>query len=137
MGREFKSIEVNRVQALTLREKVLPFANLTHASISTGQIEEFCKRVYIALIKLESPHHEHINLPLSADECFLINQFVSVEDNEDAAALLRQTWCVIYEYEYGYPPSVASDIETILSGLDIDNDKETRDAQRAEQQLQD
>lgn len=127
MSRQFKCIELTPNTALLLREAIRPYANLSHARISTGEIEDFCERLYVALIKLE--HEEIINISMSLADCFLINNFLSIEDNEDARPLLRQTWAVTYEYSKGYPPDVESAVNDILAGLSESPVEETENAE--------
>lgn len=121
--REFASLCLTVADCLYLREAIRPYPT-TSESIPPTALQEFCRRLYLALHWLESdPRQTEVNFPVGETDIFVINQYLSVEDNDRARSLLHQTRQAFYETDSGKPSiTIASDEEMkrLLSGVTLD-----------------
>jgi hypothetical protein len=111
--RQFLCIEITREDALVLREVMRPFDEHSIPESLRPYLAKFSIRLYDALIDLEKK--EAVNIPVSEEECLLINQKVGNEDYGGALGLLRQTWAVLYELKNDMPPGMGFDIESLIT----------------------
>jgi len=116
--RQFLCIEITREDALVLREVMRPFDEHSIPESLRPYLAKFSIRLYDALIDLEQK--EAVNIPVSEEECLLLNQKLGNEDYGGAVALLRQSWAVLYELKHNVPPGIGFDISEILKGTEED-----------------
>ena len=107
MSRQYRCIELTPTQLLSVREVIRPF-HTTNNVLETIIIIDFCKKLYMAYIQLQTKELKEINIAMSEDECLLVNQFIGAEDFEGSLDILRQTWSVLYELENEVPPQYES-----------------------------
>ena len=106
--RQFGCIEISELDAMLLRDAVRPLAKVDPYEPAT--LIRFCEKLYDALLRLKAEAIDLINISLEEHEALFLNQFVGNEDWQGAAALLEQSWLVLYErrYQRPYPRSAAA-----------------------------
>jgi len=125
MTRQFRCIAVTKSDSLGLRELIRPFDS-TLPDFAKPVLTKLATKIYAALIELERV--EEVNIPMSEDECLIVNQRIGNEEWDGSLALLRQTWAVVYEWANDMPPSTAFLLEEIL------NTETTEDAEDADRE---
>lgn len=96
--RQFGCIEINRTDALLLRDAIRPLAKVE--PFETRMAMQFCEKLYGAILKMKVQDIDTINVPLEEYEVFFINQFISNDDWANSLAILEQTWLVLHELRH-------------------------------------
>lgn len=82
---------------------------------------KFCGKLYEAARRAMQDDVESVSIELTPGDCYLINQYVSVDDFNGAAKILLQTWAILREFESHVPNAV----EQSLADVELDPSAET------------
>lgn len=95
LGRQLRSLKLDRVACAGLREAVRPYSAQPYSI-------NFCVRLYRCYYLLEAdPDLEVAHLEMLPNDILLINQFLSAEDGNWAKEVLHQTRQALYELDTG------------------------------------
>jgi hypothetical protein len=124
VARAYKQLRLDMATCLGLREAIRPGEHVEDDS--TSPVEDFCRRLYLALYSLEAdPDLEAVDFPVRVCDVMIINNFVSAEDGDWAKDVLHQTRQVLYEHTSGKEAvrlASSKDSKLVLEGLTLDPD---------------
>ena len=107
-------INVTYQQALGLREAMRPLAMSPTAIIEPVVLLLFHEKVLLMLVEFEATATKIAHyLPLSREECLLISQFLSMQDGDWAADVLKQSRFVLYELKSGQRPATKEAVQQL------------------------
>lgn len=114
--RQFACIEIDRNDALILRDVIRPLAKVD--PYDAGTVIRFTEKLYAAILKMRTHDLASINIPLEEHEALFINHYVGNEDWGNALALLEQTWFVLYELQHeAVYPRPREKAETVIEQM--------------------
>lgn len=104
-------------QALGLREAMRPLASPPTAPIDPVVLLLFHERVLLMLVAFETtPGMTKGEMALIRDECLLISQFLSMQDGDWAADVLKQARRALHEVRTGVLPAFTQDMAHVWEG---------------------
>lgn len=122
-------ITIRFQQALGLREAIRPLANPSSSPIDVGVLIALHEKIMSVLVEFDTEAPSTVDLVLTRDDCLFISQFVSAQDGDWAADVLKQTRRAWYELKTGVLPAWAEDNEKIRKMMVESEDASARDAE--------
>ena len=110
------TIIITHQQAIGLREAVRPLNNPPASPIDSAALLLLHEKILYALVDFDSAQPETVEITLTRDDVMFINQFLSVQDGDWAAGVLRQARRALYELRTGVLPAYHEDTAKLNLG---------------------
>jgi len=107
------SITLTHQQAVQLREAIRPLNNPPSSPIDSALLLTLHERILFVLVEFETSGVATVDLVLTREDALFINQFLSIQDGDWAAVVLKQTRRALYELRTGILPAYREDTEKL------------------------
>jgi hypothetical protein len=121
-------IPLSHVQALGLREAIRPLGMPPGSPIEAGLLIALHEKILMVLVDFDTSNATVLELELTREDVLLINQFLSQQDGDWAAAILRMARRALHELRTGILPAWAEDNEAISKMMERTQADGTQDA---------
>ena len=119
------TIIITHQQAVGLREAVRPLSNPPGSPIDSAALLLLHEKILFVLVEFDTGGDDTQELNLTRDDVLFINQFLSVQDGDWAAGVLKQARRALYELRTTVKPGYPED----TAKLGLDSLREQRDAE--------
>jgi len=111
------TISITHQQAVGLREAIRPLNNPPASPIDSAALLRLVEKILFVLVEFETTEQAVIEFVLTREDVIFINQFLSLQDGDWAAGILKQSRRALYELRTGVLPSYTEDVVKLWKGV--------------------
>lgn len=111
------TIWVTHIQAIGLREAVRPLNCPPNGPIDPPMLIALHEKILLVLVEFETQGVGTADIVLTRDDILFINQFLSVQDGDWAADILKQARRALYEIRTGVLPGWAGASDKLFADV--------------------
>jgi len=100
-----------------LREAIRPLNNPPASPIDSAALLRLVEKILFVLVEFETTEQAVIEFVLTREDVIFINQFLSLQDGDWAAGILKQSRRALYELRTGVLPSYTEDVVKLWKGV--------------------
>ena len=110
------TVTITYQQAVGLREAIRPLNNPPASPLDNALLLLLHEKILYALVEFDTIQPETYEMVLTREDVLFINQFLSVQDGDWAAGILKQARRALYELRTGVLPAYHEDTAKLNLG---------------------